>query len=134
VNRLPGAALALFIASTPLLAQSPSLVPPAGFSRITGAVVVTPTGVPEFGMAYPLAEWSSIFHLGHGSIQGIMSKHVFGLGVGHRFTDYQTPAGEVVSFTIGPCFTMAFGGKGFRSGNFGIFGAVGFHRADPPPK
>lgn len=111
----------------------PALVPPSGFSKLAGAVIVGATSAPEFGVGYPLAEWSSLFRRGHGTFIGLLSQKSFGLGLGHRFTDYVTASHEVVSFTIGPSFVMAYNGAGLRSGRLCLFAAVSFHVEHPPP-
>jgi len=122
--RVAVAALALLCA-LPALAQTS---PPAGFSRLGGALIVGVHGTPEPGVGYPLAEWSSLFrNHGHGTIVGLLTKSAAGLGIGHRFTDYQSPDGEIVSFTIGPSFLVPFDGDGLSSGRAGLFVVVSLH-------
>jgi hypothetical protein len=92
-----------------------------------GALIVGVHAAPEPGVGYPLAEWSSLFRRGHGTVVGLVTKSGIGLGVGHRFRDYESVDGEVVSFTIGPCFLVPFDGDGLSSGHAGVFAVVSFH-------
>lgn len=127
-------AIVLLAVSTHEARAQPSLSPPAGFSKISGAVFIGVSSAPTFGIGYPLAEWSSFFRRGHGTIVGLVGKTTFGIGLGHHFTDYTTTAGEVVSFTIGPCFTLPYSGNGLRVGRLGVFATVGFHIEPKPAK
>lgn len=126
-SRWASAAVLALLCSLPAAAQAP----PAGFSALGGAIVVGTHGAPEPGIGYPLAEWGSLFRRGHGTIVGLVTKSSIGLGVGHRFTDYESPAGEVVSFTIGPSFMIPLDGDGLRSGRGGLFAVVSFHPKHP---
>lgn len=131
--------LLLLLLAAPALAQAPAAAnPPHGFSAIGGAVFVGLTGTPQFGIGYPLAEWSSIFHRGHGTFVGLLGPDSFGLGLGHRFVDYISARGDGVSFTLGPAYTIKYRGcpttpvagkpcsDGLRSGAVSLFAVVSF--------
>lgn len=127
------AALVYGAVSVSARAQGPPAIPaPAPvLSRFGGALVVGVHGAPEPGVGYPLAEWSSLFRHGRGTIVGLLTKSAIGLGLGHRFTDYESSAGEIVSFTIGPSYMLPYDGNGLSSGRAGAFVVVAFH---PKPK